>query len=90
MSAELSLLSAALCGGLTCGVGFREQVADRPDGDVVEIKRIAVSRLQRFNRRYVPLRDYEEKPIGRKGVVHLALAAAALGTSAAREASFAM
>jgi hypothetical protein len=43
-------LFAALGGGLPCGIGFRERIADRPDRDIVEIERVAVSGFQRFNR----------------------------------------
>ncbi|MCA3370907.1 MAG: hypothetical protein INF89_15530 [Roseomonas sp.] len=57
-------LFAALRGGLAGGVGFRERVSDRPDGDIVEIKRVAVSGFQRFNRWHVPFGDFEEKLIG--------------------------
>ena len=57
-------LSAALGGGLAGGVGFRERVSDGPDGDIVEIERVAVSGLQRFNRGHVPLGDFQEKLIG--------------------------
>ncbi len=57
-------LSAALGDGLAGGVGFRERVSDRPDGDIVEIKRVAVSGFQRFNRGHVPLGYFEEKLIG--------------------------
>ena len=42
-------LFAALRGGLPGGVGFREGVADGPDGDIVEIERVAVSGLERFD-----------------------------------------
>jgi len=54
-------LSAALRGGLAGGVGFREGVADGPNRDIVEIERVAVSGLERFNRGHVPLGDFEEK-----------------------------
>ena len=57
-------LSAALRGGLAGGIGFRECLADGPDGDIVEIERVAVSGLQRFNRGHVPLGDFEEKLVG--------------------------
>ena len=57
-------LFAALRGGLTGGVGFRECLADGPDSDIVEIERVAVSGLQRFNRGHVPLGDFEEKLVG--------------------------
>jgi hypothetical protein len=57
-------LSAALRGGLASGVGFRERVSDRPDGDIVKVERIAVSGLERFNRGHVPLGDFQEKLIG--------------------------
>ena len=36
-------LFAALGGGLAGCVGFRERVSDRPDGNIVEIERVAVS-----------------------------------------------
>jgi hypothetical protein len=54
-------LSAALGGGLARCIGFRQRVSDGPDGDIVEIERVAVSGLQRFNRGHVPLGDFEEK-----------------------------
>ena len=57
-------LFAALRGGLPGGVGFRERVSDRPDGDIVKVERIAVSGLERFNRGHVPLGDFQEKLIG--------------------------
>ena len=57
-------LSAALRGGLAGGVGFREGVADRPDCDIVEIERVAVSGFQCFNRGHVPLGDFKEKLVG--------------------------
>ena len=57
-------LFAALRGGLACGVCFRECLADGPDGDIVEIERVAVSGFQRFNRGHVPLGDFQEKLIG--------------------------
>jgi hypothetical protein len=57
-------LFAALRGGLAGDVGFRERVSDGPDGDIVEIERVAVSGFQRFNRWHVPLGDFEEKLIG--------------------------
>ncbi|MCA3284612.1 MAG: hypothetical protein ING16_17300 [Roseomonas sp.] len=66
-------------GGLPCGVCFRECLADGPDGDIVEVERIAVSGLQRFNRGHVPLGDFEEKLSGVGGVVHLGLLAVAPG-----------
>ena len=61
-------LSAALGGGLAGGVGFRECLADGPDCDVVEIKRVAVSGFQCFNRGHVPLGDFQEKLVGVGGV----------------------
>ena len=57
-------LFAALRSGLAGGVGFREGVADRPNRDIVEIERIAVSGFQRFNRGHVPLGDFQEKLVG--------------------------
>ncbi len=57
-------LSAALCGGLACGVGFRERIADGPNRDIMEIERVAVSGFQRFNRGHVPLGYFQEKLIG--------------------------
>jgi hypothetical protein len=57
-------LFTALRGGLAGGVGFRERVSDGSDRDIVEIKRVAVSGLQRFNRGHVPLGDFQEKLIG--------------------------
>jgi len=57
-------LFAALRGGLAGGVGFRERVADGPDGDIVKVERVAVSGFQRFNRGHVPLGDFEEKLVG--------------------------
>ena len=57
-------LFAALRGGLAGCVGFREGVADRPDCDIVEIERVAVSGFQCFNRWHVPLGDFQEKLIG--------------------------
>ena len=61
-------LSAALSVAFGCrlsgGVGFREGVADGPDGDIVEIECVAVSGFQRFNRRHVPLGDFQEKLVG--------------------------
>ena len=72
-------LFAALRGGLAGGVGFRQRVSDGPDGDIVEIERVAVSGFQRFNRGHVPLGDFEEKLSGVGGVVHLGLLAVAPG-----------
>ena len=83
-------LSAALGGGLAGGVGFREGVADGPDGDIVKIERVAVSGFQRFNRGHVPLGDFEEKPGGVGGVVHLGLLAVAPGQFPAPERPFAL
>ena len=83
-------LSAALRGGLTGGVGFRERIADGPDGDVVKIERVAVSGFQRFNRGHVPLGDFEEKLVGVGGVVHLGLLAVAPGQFPAPEGPFAL
>ena len=57
-------LFAALRGGLAGCVGFRERVSDRPNRDIVKVERIAVSGFQRFNRRHVPLSDFEEKLVG--------------------------
>ena len=57
-------LFAAPGGGLAGCVGFRERIADGPDGDIVEIERIAVSGFQRFNRGHVPLGDFQEKLVG--------------------------
>ena len=57
-------LFAALGCRLAGGIGFREGVADGPDRDIVEIERVAVSGLQRFNRGHVPLGDFEEKLVG--------------------------
>jgi hypothetical protein len=54
-------LFAALRGGLTGGVGFRERVSDGPDRDIVKIERVAVSGFQRFDRGHVPLDDFQEK-----------------------------
>ena len=62
--ALLAALFAALRGGLAGGVGFRERVSDGPDGDIVEIERVAVSGLERFNRGHVPLGDFQEKLVG--------------------------
>ena len=72
-------LSAALGGRHPCGIGFRERIADGPDGDIVKIERIAVSGFQRFNRGHVPLSDFQEKLGGVDGVVHLGLLAVARG-----------
>ena len=72
-------LFAALRGGLPGGVGFRERISDGPDCDIVKIKRVAVSGLQRFNRGHVPLGDFQEKLGGVGGVVHLGLLALAPG-----------
>ena len=83
-------LSAALRGGLPCGVGFCERVSDGPDRDVVKIERVAVSGFQRFNRGHVPLGDFEEKLSGVGGVVHLGLLAAAPGLFPAPEGPFAL
>ena len=83
-------LSAALRGGLAGGVGFRECLADGPNRDVVEIERIAVSGLQRFNRWHVPLGDFEEKLGGVGGIVHLGLLAVASGSFPAPEGPFAL
>ena len=83
-------LSAALRGGLASGVGFRERIADGPDRDIVEIKRVAVSGFQRFNRWHVPLGDFEEKLGGVGGVVHLGLLAVAPGQFPAPEGPFAL
>ena len=57
-------LSAALGGRHPCGVCFRERIANRPDRDIVEIERVAVSGFQRFNRGHVPLGDFQEKLVG--------------------------
>ena len=57
-------LFAALRGGLAGGVGFRERVSDGPDRDIMEIERVAVSGLKRFNRGHVPLGDFQEKLVG--------------------------
>ena len=83
-------LSAALRGGHSCGVGFCERIADGPDGDIVEIERVAVSGFQRFNRGHVPLGDFEEKLGGVGGVVHLGLLAVAPGQFPAPEGPFAL
>jgi hypothetical protein len=56
--------SAALCGSVAGGVGFREGISDRPNRDIVKVERVAVSGLQRFNRGHVPLGDFQEKLIG--------------------------
>ena len=72
-------LFAALGGGLARGVGFREGVADGPDGDIVEIECVTVSGFQRFNRGHVPLGDFEEKLVGVGGSVHLGLLVVAPG-----------
>ncbi len=72
-------LFAALGGRHPCGVGFRERIADGPDCDIVEIERVAVSGLQRFNRGHVPLGDFQEKLCGVGGVVHLGLLAVVPG-----------
>ena len=83
-------LSAALRGGHPCGIGFRECLADGPDRDIVEIERVAVSGLQRFNRGHIPLGDFQEKLGGVGGVVHLGLLAVALGQFPAPEGPFAL
>ena len=83
-------LSAALGGGLAGGVGFRERISDGPDGDIVEIERVAVSGFQRFHRWHVPLGDFEEKLSGIGGVVHLGLLAVAPGQFPAPEGPFAL
>ena len=83
-------LFAALGGGLPCGVGFCERIADGPDGDIVKIKRVAVSGFQRFNRWHVPLGDIQEKLGGVGGVVHLGLLAVAPGQFPAPEGPFAL
>ena len=83
-------LFAALRGGLAGGVGFRERVSDRPNRDIVEIERVAVSGLQRFNRGHVPLGDFEEKLGGVGGIVHLGLLAVASGCFPARKGPFAL
>jgi hypothetical protein len=57
-------LSTALGGRHPCGVGFCERISNGPDGDVMEIERVAVSGFQRFNRGHVPLGDFEEKLVG--------------------------
>ena len=57
-------LFAALRGGLAGCVGFSERVSDRPNRDIVEIERVAVSGFQRFNRGHVPLGDFQEKLVG--------------------------
>ena len=83
-------LFAALRGGLAGGVGFRERVSDRPDGDIVKVERVAVSGFQRFNRGHVPLGDFEEKLGGVVGIVHLGLLAVAPGSFPAPEGPFAL
>ena len=57
-------LFAALRGGLAGGVGFCQRVSDGPDRDIMEIERVAVSGLKRFNRGHVPLGDFQEKLVG--------------------------
>ena len=57
-------LFAALRGGLAGSVGFRERIADGPNRDIMEIERVAVSGLKRFNRGHVPLGNFEEKLVG--------------------------
>jgi len=57
-------LFATLRGGLAGGVGFRERASDGPNGDIVEIERVAVSGFQRLNRGHVPLGNFEEKLVG--------------------------
>ena len=83
-------LSAALRGGLAGCVCFRECLADGPDGDIVEIERVAVSGFQRFNRWHIPLGDIQEKLGGVGGVVHLGLLAVASGQFPAPEGPFAL
>ena len=83
-------LSAALRGGLAGGIGFRQRIADGPDGDIVEIERVAVSGFQRFNRGHVPLGDFQEKLGGVGGIVHLGLLAVAPGQFPAPEGPFAL
>jgi len=83
-------LFAALRGGLAGGVGFRERVSYGPDGDIMEIERIAVSGFQRFNRGHVPLGDFQEKLGGVGGIVHLGLLAVASGCLPAPEGPFAL
>ena len=83
-------LSDALRGGLAGGVGFCERISDGPDGDIVEIERVAVSGLQRFNRGHIPLGDFQEKLGGVGGVVHLGLLAVAPGQFPAPEGPFAL
>ena len=83
-------LFAALRGGLTGGIGFRERIADGPDRDIVEIQRVAVSGFQRFNRGHVPLGDFEEKLGGVGGIVHLGLLAVAPGCFPPPEGPFAL
>ena len=82
--------SAALRGGLTGGIGFRQRVSDGPDGDIVEIECVAVSGFQCFNRGHVPLGDFEEKLIGCVGVIHVGLLALARGLFPAPEGPFAL
>ena len=83
-------LFAALGGGLARCIGFRERIADGPDGDIVKIERVAVSGFQRFNRGHMPLGDFEEKLGGVAGVGHLGLLAAAPGLFPAPEGPFAL
>ena len=83
-------LFAAFCGCLAGGVGFRQRVSDGPDGDIVEIKRVAVSGFQRFHRGHVPLGDFEEKLGGVGGIVHLGLLAVAPGQFPGPEGPFAL
>ena len=83
-------LFAALRGGLAGGVGFRERVSDRPNRDIVEIERVAVSGFQRFNRGHVPLGDFQEKLGGVGGIVHFGLLAVAPGQFPAPEGPFAL
>ncbi len=83
-------LFAALRGSHPCGIGFRECLADGPDGNIVEIERVAVSGFQRFNRGHVPLGDIQEKLGGVGGVVHLGLLAVAPGQFPAPEGPFAL
>jgi hypothetical protein len=64
LSALSATLIAALRGGLAGGVGFRERVSDGPDGDIMEIERVAVSGFQCFNRGHVPLGDFQKKLVG--------------------------
>jgi len=72
-------LFAALRGGLSRSVGFRQRIADGPNRDIVEIERVAVSGLERFNRGHVPLGNFEEKLGCVGGIVHLGLLAVASG-----------